>query len=1033
MNSGSCQELTGLPIHIPQQPIHTLSAATVSKQLGSNLSPWSVLPAGPFLYINSTSTGNSTETNPPGLSLDNLEQLIANVSAADSLGFEFEMDVPDAASLGPNIAASMQAIAPPGITVAMAGTTTIRVTSDGTVNCDALNQFGHDFTRFAHHTKSDTPVASVFFVDPAATGNALGATAIPFPVSGATALGAVPAAAANSATSNPSAAPTGGATGGGGGAASPAAGGGGSTSASSPTGGASTPSNTTQPSSSTMGGGSSTSGSSGQTITIATTTTTPAATSATSGNTGSTPPSTAPVTTTTISTTQPVTPPAAPSISATPAAPSAPAQAQPYSINGRDLLFTGGTPGDDGWITEKKRALALLDLPQPQVLVNAWVIQNSATKPEEAGQLTSLLHGLVNSFNDTIQFSLYLGWNSLIQTSSQAGFFDRPFYNYITLQTVIDPQSEADRGATSPSISAGTLNDQRPNLGICPVHQYCLGYTTLFHPAQPRLTDLLLTLLAAKDPGYRAEQAIDAMESGPLPQRFDELARRSCADNSNCKLTDTQVRDLKRNLLIGQDLHDTVCGCQKQDLNLLIERATDPNHVGDLRLPLECFRAAMVIAGEGNGVYAGKNPVASLTLGNYPTPRLGLARAALADFLFNYKMSVAYPHQFEPYDLTASAQALDAALSPYILAFNEDLQAFQSFVRAELVVDSTQLKMNRDKNTFINDGIITVQTTSGDVATVNTGTQSFLDASRAPSVSQLLSSITGASPGNSSNVLSGVISNLSFNQAQVLEGALAAYQSTSLNVGRQLNLVVKPRSLLGAEAAEMDVQLNADQGSTAPSYWTPGSMGGAGKAADLSAVTQHDTTTHVRIDSIELFDISSMTAILSKGRDKFPLLPPFVEIPYIGTLVGIPLKAASEYHSSSAVISAVIVPTATNIAYSLRFSSDRVLNANNQNASDQCINSITTRNSLCKARTAKSLDDLVGISGASVPDVQKDQSGQGYYSLPVAEFHHMMVHCIITLGDSPYAFSGDGPDPYRQDACANLSFANALHEGSDEW
>jgi len=262
-----------------------------------------------------------------------------------------------------------------------------------------------------------------------------------------------------------------------------------------------------------------------------------------------------------------------------------------------------------------------------------------------------------------------------------------------------------------------------------------------------------------------------------------------------------------------------------------------------------------------------------------------------------------------------------------------------------------------------------------------------------------------------------VLSNLSGNQAQVLAGALAAYQSTSLNVNRQLNLVVKPRSLLGAEAAEVDVQLNADQAGT-PQYWNPGPTGGAGSAADLSDVSQHDVTTHVRIDSIRLFDISSLTAIVSKGRDKFPLLPPFVEIPYIGTLAGIPLPAAREYHSSSAVLSAVIVPTATDIAYSLRFTEDRILERDVES------NNFT----------------------ASRWKVKKMTSMSDFGSEPVREFHKLKLHCISTLGGSPYSVGMDSMnvgsgemDSIKQNemkrlrsSCVNPTYADVLQEIQDD-
>jgi hypothetical protein len=67
-------------------------------------------------------------------------------------------------------------------------------------------------------------------------------------------------------------------------------------------------------------------------------------------------------------------------------------------------------------------------------------------------------------------------------------------------------------------------------------------------------------------------------------------------------------------------------------------------------------------------------------------------------------------------------------------------------------------------------------------------------------------------------------------------------------------------------------------------------------------MASHDTTTRVRVDSIKLFEVSSFSAIVERSHSRFPLLPPFVEIPYIGTFSCIPLGAAKEFHSSTAVI-----------------------------------------------------------------------------------------------------------------------------------
>src|SRR5580658_10149996 len=77
----------------------------------------------------------------------------------------------------------------------------------------------------------------------------------------------------------------------------------------------------------------------------------------------------------------------------------------------------------------------------------------------------------------------------------------------------------------------------------------------------------------------------------------------------------------------------------------------------------ECFRQ-VVVEEFGNADH------------NQPSA-LGVVRAAIADFLFHYKLSQQYPHEFTPYYLSQSAQATNAALDPFIDAFERDLAAYQ--------------------------------------------------------------------------------------------------------------------------------------------------------------------------------------------------------------------------------------------------------------------------------------------------------------------------------------------------------------------
>jgi hypothetical protein len=274
-----------------------------------------------------------------------------------------------------------------------------------------------------------------------------------------------------------------------------------------------------------------------------------------------------------------------------------------------------------------------------------------------------------------------------------------------------------------------------------------------------------------------------------------------------------------------------------------------------------------------------------------------------------------------------------------------------------------------------------------------------LDASTAPQLAGLLASVagTGATPATASaSPLLGaaaLVAKGPLASTQLASGILNAYQTTHAQIGRSLAISAVPRSLATASSAEIVVSLNADETAT-PTYYD-GPHQGAN--ANISRVATHDTSTRVRVESVKLFEISSFAAVLQKSRSRFPLLPPFLELPYIGTIAGIPLPPAKEYHQSTAILSAVVVPTAADLAYGLQFMFDDVVD------SDQptCSLIATAGQTPCRLRRALSPSDL---------------------KQPVNGFHRQMVHCLGTGMWSPYS-SLNGLTLAGKSACNNLAFS----------
>jgi hypothetical protein len=166
-------------------------------------------------------------------------------------------------------------------------------------------------------------------------------------------------------------------------------------------------------------------------------------------------------------------------------------------------------------------------------------------------------------------------------------------------------------------------------------------------------------------------------------------------------------------------------------------------------------------------------------------------------------------------------------------------------------------------------------------------------------------------------------------------------------------------------------------------------------------VAQHTTQTKVRLESAKLFEISSFTAMLQRSRRNFPLLPPLVEIPYIGSFIGLPVPGAKEYHTSTAIMSAVVVPTAADLANGLVFTSDRVVLTKDDPSSDCALGS--TRIFSCTVRRALSTTDL------------------GAYS--VRNYNKAMVSCFGS--GVPFPSTNTQRDPL---GCATLSLNTAIGE-----
>jgi len=656
-----------------------------------------------------------------------------------------------------------------------------------------------------------------------------------------------------------------------------------------------------------------------------------------------------------------------------------------------DMLVYSNDDGSDRGIFERNRLMAVLDLPRPEVLMNIWSLQASSGTPEIITAEAEAARELIAHHNDLLQRAIDRGWDSLSLKMREPGSFDELFYWYVTQkfgETDFELQrvSAQNNGGTpkkDESQLEKSVDSSRGRWGWCNKNQYCLGFSRAFEPLRPTFTNILIGIIAAKDPSNTAKATVDSMEHQPTLSAPDAGCegqssgrQHPCAHPDTVERFHSCIKDVDERLRTFRK--QTLESCELDDRIAMSEQILAGQEES---LKLNCFRQQ-----------TGQSFQAELLPPRHATTRVGLLRAAVADFLFNYKWATQYPHDFIPYDLTQSAQELNAEFNPLVLAFNRDVAAFTENLQAELQCkyekDISRLEsrnwfrrtrnwFNRGDRTFINDGMLSVRGISGVESLVDTVTQSFFDATNPPSLSDLVKSVSDAEK----NVPGVLKTNLSANEAAVLLGALNSVQPAEAKVGRELKLDITPHALAGASSAELEVKLTAEEAGN-PTRFT------ADKSTEdtLSRVAKHDVSTKVRVESTKLFEVSAFSAVLQRPRSKFPIVPPLFEVPYFGSFIGWPLSGAKVYHRSTAIVSAVIVPTAADLAFGIDFGADR----------------------FC---------DEDGCHRANSPN--------DFGTLPLRNFHKAMIECFASGGSAAYTGlrSGDRDLPAQAtQACKTLTF-----------
>jgi hypothetical protein len=646
---------------------------------------------------------------------------------------------------------------------------------------------------------------------------------------------------------------------------------------------------------------------------------------------------------------------------------------------GDNVVFTDTSQPKQ--IGQRIRLLTMLDLPRPEVLMNIWSLQASSPKGQEIETSLEKVRKAVEAHNEALQDAIDYGWAYLSRQMKDSEFFDENFSDYVTGRFVSDtPECEANPPDSRP---AGCITEaQRERWGLCPAGTYCLGYTGLFNPIRPTLTSILLGMMAGKDSVKTVLTTIGCMEGKyeVYPECFPDRQDIEQFPGMGSTTGNLPARILAdRTEYIDAKPPQRRLSCELLDEAALYAQQKEGLPVA---LPLSCFTiqaAKSFLPDHAFSTFSVEqlNHLSEIPIGAvegltrrdpaYQATSLGLLRSAVANFLFNYKMSQQFPQELSSYGLVHSAQELNALFNPLVVAFNEDVAIFSRTLmdrsQKDLPNQRSIFEIWRHNKNFVANGLITVRGISGIESLVDTDTQSSFDATQAQTLSQILGNLTGGQSNSSQSSSGGSQGAATSNSSQsaantgtqsagspaatnaatpspvaalpntVLNGtlnpltvatALAAITPTPTHsfIGRQLALDITPHTLPGASSAELDVKLWAQEDSP-PTVYPAGSSNG--QSDTVSRVARHNVATKVRVESVKLFDLSSFSAMIQRPRAKLPIVPPLIQLPLINGILSIPLPAAKLYYGSSAIVSAIIVPTASDLAYGIEFTADRAV------------------------------------------------------------------------------------------------------------
>lgn len=470
-----------------------------------------------------------------------------------------------------------------------------------------------------------------------------------------------------------------------------------------------------------------------------------------------------------------------------------------------------------------RRIIASIDLPRPGINMEMWGIQITSRKPEKMAQVMPLIRAEIDRTQQAVR-ATYAELQRLTLQWITRDELDVAFRNVLVEDLAYNSSLDENRA--------------------------------------PSLADILLRMVAAKEPGAKAAE---------IANRLDGWLRAS-------------------------PFRDYVEAMEK-----LGARSGGPSQ----RRPFERFFAVRGLQLGPSGEWADTDG------------RVGLyarqGRIGLLEFALYYGQLIHQPQRVDPYRLQQSADALNTRLQYATDAINADMQDL--FVAPTLERIRVIVRGFKDVE-YAQVGKVSVASLSGIATSITSKSINQFDVTPPLRLSELLATAKTLSDnvaGFVPNPAENVVGAMPLSQVIGLVGALGEDRTVWRELNAGVSVTVTPNVLRNMNSAELQVNLKT------------GDPVGSGTTQEgvppLSRVSQHDVTTTVYVNALDFFDLSAFAsqATLNGGRGYVPVVGPvwrglFGEIPYAGKLFSWQRSPQTVFSESLILTNSFITPTAMGVA-----------------------------------------------------------------------------------------------------------------------